>query len=287
MPVHTHTPAAMHSRRSSSPCRTSMELDEPVGDSQVGAASDTVRAVRAENQPQHSSHTHTHQSHTHTHRLTKPVRQCRKIEEHADHTIILTRQHFNNHGHLLLDDVLVGETGVTAVISGWVIEQDVREVEVSVDSHGNPAVLPHSLHGGERRLDGPAERSRVWAWDETWCWDSRWFVGLADGILPGLFGSDTLVIQCTFMDHRLQRNLQLDIQWVTGLGGPVGGSQDNTRGKPALTTKGSRMSLGHRGAPAQTRLHWAKLRFVDLWQCVWNMLRSHWIQSTKCNILTF
>ena len=42
--VHTHTPAAIHSRSSSSPCRTTMELDEPVGDSQVGAASATVRA---------------------------------------------------------------------------------------------------------------------------------------------------------------------------------------------------------------------------------------------------
>ena len=41
----THIPAAMHSIRSSSPCRTRMEVVDLVGDSQVGAASDTVRAV--------------------------------------------------------------------------------------------------------------------------------------------------------------------------------------------------------------------------------------------------
>lgn len=48
--LHTHTPAAMHSKSSSSPCRTSMELDDPVGDSQLGAASATVRAVEETNQ---------------------------------------------------------------------------------------------------------------------------------------------------------------------------------------------------------------------------------------------
>lgn len=42
---HTHIPAAIHSSSSSSPCRTSMELDEPVGDNQVGAASTTLRAA--------------------------------------------------------------------------------------------------------------------------------------------------------------------------------------------------------------------------------------------------
>ena len=84
-------------------------------------------------------------------------------------TAILTCKHFNNHGHLLLDDVLVRETGITAEITDRVIEQHVREVQVSVDPHGNPAVLPHSLRGGESRLDRPVERSRVGAWFGTRC----------------------------------------------------------------------------------------------------------------------
>lgn len=42
---HTHTPAAIHSRRSSSPCRTSMPLDLPVGDNQLGEDSTTDRAA--------------------------------------------------------------------------------------------------------------------------------------------------------------------------------------------------------------------------------------------------
>lgn len=76
-------------------------------------------------------------------------------------TIILTCKHFNNHRHLLLDDIFVGEAGVTAVVSRRVIEQDVREVQISIYSHGYPAVLPHRLHGGESCLNGPVERSRI------------------------------------------------------------------------------------------------------------------------------
>lgn len=76
-------------------------------------------------------------------------------------TFVLTCKHFNNHRHLLLDDVLVGETGVAAVISGRVIKQDVREVQISVDSHGNSTVLPYSLCGGESCLNRPVERSRI------------------------------------------------------------------------------------------------------------------------------
>lgn len=85
-------------------------------------------------------------------------------------TTALTCKHFNDDGHLLLDDVLVREAGIAAVIGSRVVEQDVREVQISVHSHGHPAVLPHRLHGGERRLNGPVERSRIWAWNETWCW---------------------------------------------------------------------------------------------------------------------
>lgn len=40
----------MHSRSSSSPCRINIELDEPVGDSQVGAASTTAWALEKNNQ---------------------------------------------------------------------------------------------------------------------------------------------------------------------------------------------------------------------------------------------
>lgn len=46
----------MHSSSSSSPCSTKMELDEPLGDSQVGAASATVRAA-AKTQLEDNQHT--------------------------------------------------------------------------------------------------------------------------------------------------------------------------------------------------------------------------------------
>lgn len=81
--------------------------------------------------------------------------------ENCENTIILTCKHFNDHRHLLLDDILVGEAGVTAEISSRVVEQDVREVQISVYSHGYPAVLPHRLHCGESCLNGPVERSRI------------------------------------------------------------------------------------------------------------------------------
>ena len=84
-------------------------------------------------------------------------------------TVILTGNNFNNNGHLLLDDVSVWEACITAVINSRVVEQDVREVQISVNSHGYPAVRPHGLHGGGSRLDGPVERSRIRAWNKTRC----------------------------------------------------------------------------------------------------------------------
>lgn len=75
--------------------------------------------------------------------------------------ITLTSKNFDHHRHLLLYYILVREAGIAAVISGRVIEQDVREVQVSIPTHGNPAVLPHRLHGGECCLNRPVERTRI------------------------------------------------------------------------------------------------------------------------------
>lgn len=72
-----------------------------------------------------------------------------------------TCENLDHHWHLLLNDVPVGEASVAAVIGGGVVVEDVREVQVSVHTHGHPAVLPHRLHGGESRLDRPVEGSRV------------------------------------------------------------------------------------------------------------------------------
>lgn len=69
--------------------------------------------------------------------------------------------HLNNHGHLLLDDVLIRKTGITTEVSNGVIEQYVGEVQVPIHPHGNSAVLPHSLHGGESCLDWPVEGSGI------------------------------------------------------------------------------------------------------------------------------
>lgn len=79
----------------------------------------------------------------------------------TSHTITPTGENFNNHGHLLLNDIPVGEASVAAVVSHRVVEVDVGEVQVSVHAHGHPAVLSHRLHGGESRLDWPVERSGI------------------------------------------------------------------------------------------------------------------------------
>lgn len=75
--------------------------------------------------------------------------------------ITLTSKNFDHHRHLLLYYILVREPGIAAVISGRVVEQDIREVQVSISTHGNPAVLPHRLHGGECCLNWPGERARI------------------------------------------------------------------------------------------------------------------------------
>lgn len=86
-----------------------------------------------------------------------------KADGHCEHAVILTRQHLNHHWHLLLDDVLVGEAGITAVIGSRVIELDVREIQISVYSHGYPAVRPHRVHGGDSCLNRPVKRPCVGA----------------------------------------------------------------------------------------------------------------------------
>lgn len=80
---------------------------------------------------------------------------------------LLTCKHLNDHRHLLLNDIPIREASITAVISSRVINQHIREIQISIDSHGNPAVLPYRLHGGESCLNGPVERSRIGTWHWT------------------------------------------------------------------------------------------------------------------------
>ena len=82
--------------------------------------------------------------------------------------MLLTCDHLDDDRPLLLDAVLVRESGVAAVVGLGVVEEDVGEVEIPVQPGGQPAVLPHGLHGGEGRLDGPGERSREGTCGTRW-----------------------------------------------------------------------------------------------------------------------
>lgn len=153
----------MHSNRSSSPSSTSMELEEPLGESQVGADSTTERAAEIYETDISGCEKHREKT-TRASVLSEPSRWERKVERkmkcfRTSHTSTPTCENFDNHGPLLLDDVPVGEAGVAAVVGHGVVDEDVGEVQVSVHAHGHPAVLWHRLHGGESRLDGPVERS--------------------------------------------------------------------------------------------------------------------------------
>ena len=79
----------------------------------------------------------------------------------------LTCDHLDHHRPLLLDAVFVREPGIAAVVGVGVVKEHIGEVEVSVNAGGDPAVLPHSLHGGEGRLDGPGERPSERACSKT------------------------------------------------------------------------------------------------------------------------
>lgn len=80
---------------------------------------------------------------------------------HCVEDALLTGDDFNDYGPLLLDAVFVRNTGIAAVVGLGVVKENIGEVEIPVNTGGHPAVLPHRLHGGEGRLDGPGERPRV------------------------------------------------------------------------------------------------------------------------------
>lgn len=105
------------------------------------------------------------------------------------HTTALTCDNFYHHGPLLLNGVFVWESGVAAVITDRVVKEDMREIQVPIHTHRDPAVLPHWLHGGKRCLNGPIKRSRIWACNQNTLfgcqigrpifWVSGWFLSVS------------------------------------------------------------------------------------------------------------